>query len=100
MKIEEIEKAANEKFGDNSFAYKGFIEGAEWRINSVWHDAEEHPKDWNETCLVELKSGGRSFCLLSDFYHAGGFSCMDGIHNKNIYVIKWAYVKDLIPNVE
>lgn len=100
MKREEIEKAANEKFGDNSFSYKGFIEGAEWRINSVWHDAEEHPKDWNETCLVELKSGGRSFCLLSDFYHAGGFSCMDGIHNKNIYVIKWAYVKDLIPNVE
>lgn len=79
---------------------EGFMKGAEWRINSVWHDAEEQPKDWNETCLVELKSGGRSFCLLSNFDHAGGFSCMDGIHNKNIHVIKWAYIKDLLPNME
>lgn len=35
MKREEIEKASNEKFGDNSFSYKGFIEGVEWRINGM-----------------------------------------------------------------
>lgn len=99
MKIEEIEKVANEKFKDNSFAYKGFIEGAEWRINIVWHDAEEQPKNWYETCLVELGSSVSSFFTLS-YYHHGGFSCMDGIHNKNIHVIKWAYLKDLTLNME
>lgn len=31
---------------------------------------------------------------------SGGFSCMDGIHNKNIHVIKWAYLKDLTLNME
>lgn len=117
MKREEIEKAAKKYANENAYipsdGYaennmiemkesfgKTFKDGAEWRINSVWHDAEEQPKDWNETCLVELKSGGSSFCLLSNFDHAGGFSCMDGIHNKNIHVIKWTYLKDLIPNVE
>lgn len=99
MKREEIEKAANEKFEDNSFAYKGFIKGAEWRINSVWNDAEEQPKNWYETCLVELGTLVSSFFTLS-YYHHGGFSCMDGIHNKNIRVIKWAYLKDLTLNME
>ena len=95
MKREDIEKAARMFVCDTKtdaegkiLRQKGFKKGAEWRINSVWHDAEEHPKDWNETCLVELKSGGRSFCLLSNFDHAGGFSCLDEIHNKNIHVIK------------
>lgn len=29
----DIEKAANEIFEYNSFAYKGFIEGAKWALN-------------------------------------------------------------------
>lgn len=41
MNYETIEKAANEKYADNTFAYKGFIEGALWRINSAWHDFED-----------------------------------------------------------
>lgn len=76
-----------------------FIKGAEWRINSVWHDAEEQPKNWYETCLVELGTLVSSFFTLS-YYHHGGFSCLDEIHNKNIHVIKWAYLKDLTPNME
>ena len=32
-----IEEAANDRYTDNTFAYKGFIDGAEWRINSVWN---------------------------------------------------------------
>ena len=47
MKREDIEKAADE-FADREYEisnidkdalYKGFYHGAEWRINSVWHDA-------------------------------------------------------------
>ena len=44
MTRDEIERVANAKYKDNTFAYKGFIEGAEWRINSVWHSTDELPK--------------------------------------------------------
>ena len=43
MDRETIEKAANEKYADNTFAYKGFITGAEWRINAAWHGLDEFP---------------------------------------------------------
>ena len=107
MKIEDIEKAAIEtakKACDDfeevfEFA-NGFMVGAEWRINSVWHDAKEQPKDWNADCLVEIESGGSSIFLLSHFYHSGGFSCMDGIHNERMRILRWAYIGDLLPNTE
>lgn len=54
MKREEIEKASNEKFGDNSFPYKGFIEGVEWRINSVWHTNKVKPTSFN--LIIRIKS--------------------------------------------
>nr|DAE53385.1 MAG TPA: hypothetical protein [Bacteriophage sp.] len=49
MERKDIEKAANE-FADREYEYndidrdalyKGFYWGAQWRINSVWHDASE-----------------------------------------------------------
>lgn len=82
MKREEIEKAANEKFGDNSFAYKGFIEGAEWRINSVWHTNKVKPTSAN---LIIRKSRKGEYDL-------GYVLAYD--------TVVWAYVKDLLPNVE
>lgn len=116
MKREEIEKAAKKYANENAYIpsdvyaennmieMKGsfaeaFKDGAEWRINSMWHDAEEQPKNWYETCLVELGTLVSSFFTLS-CYHHGGFLCLDEIHNKNIHVIKWAYLKDLTHNVE
>lgn len=77
---------------------RAFADGANWYINSVWHDVSEQPKDRNAQCLVEVKSGGSSFFLLSQFYHSGGFSFMNGI--SNIQPKRWAYTKDLIPNRE
>ena len=105
MKQEDIEKAAMETANevcahfDEEYAFKsGFINGAQWRINSVWHDASERPKDRNAQCLVEVKSGDSSFFLLSQFYHSGGFSFMDGINK--IQLKRWAYIEDLLPNKE
>jgi hypothetical protein len=82
MKREEIEKASNEKFGDNSFSYKGFIEGVEWRINSVWHTNKVKPTSFN---LIIRKSR-------KDEYDLGYVLAYD--------TVVWAYIKDLIPNVE
>lgn len=116
MKREDIEKAAND-FADDRCQKRGcpkayrlhfdfdkydieqsFESGAYWYINSVWHDASERPKDRNAQCLVEVKSGGSSFFLLSQFYHSGGFSFMDGINK--IQPKRWAYIEDLLPNKE
>lgn len=99
MKREDIEKAAEDFVMQNSPSYtECFLEGANWRISSVWHDASERPKDRNAQCLVEVESGGSSFFLLSQFYHSGGFSFMDGI--RNMQPKRWAYTKDLITNTE
>ena len=45
MTREQIEKAALLCAGAGEYgdAKKGFIAGADWRINSAWHDVEEKP---------------------------------------------------------
>lgn len=103
MKMEEIEKAAGDYSGsilgfrDNQFVmskHKAFADGAEWRINSVWHDASEKPIEF-ATCLVELESQYGLFYKLKYFNKAqvkkwsGKYGCDK--------IIKWAYIEDLMP---
>lgn len=70
-----------------------FIEGAEWRINSVWHAVSERPKFLREeecvSFLLLRKNGGCDWFLLSkcdwdDFMDTGKF-------------VKWAYIDDFLP---
>ncbi|WP_415959288.1 hypothetical protein [Paraprevotella xylaniphila] len=107
MKQEDIEKAAvdscvfeNSIFNPALTPYyqQGFKDGADWRINSVWHDASERPEKKHANCLVEVKEGDFSFFLVSEFYQSGGFSFMDGICN--LVLKRWAYIEDLLPNTE
>ena len=70
MKNKDIEKAAErstEKYVENGDlrgfrgSYRlGFIAGADWRINSVWHDVKECP-DENEPTIIE-KNNGKPGC--------------------------------------
>ena len=85
MDRETIEKAANILYEDNTFAYNGFINGARWRINSVWHDKEEIPQKCRR-CLVELtmRSGHKVYRLWNGEWD-------------NPYLTRWAYVDDLLP---
>lgn len=63
MKREELEKSAilyaddenrNRKHGIVSYSAVDFIAGAEWRIDSVWHDInKEKPQDGKQ-CLLEI----------------------------------------------
>lgn len=70
----------------NGFFY-GFIDGAEWRINSVWHDAIVEAKR-NEEILIEDIRGKHT---IHKFYLEKWGNMI------KIYEIKrWAYVKDLI----
>ena len=65
MKRKDIEKAAGDYSGsslgftDNNSVmakHKAFVDGAEWRINSVWHDAKDTPQE-RRFCLYILKDG-------------------------------------------
>lgn len=99
MTKEEIEKAAKKYANENayipsdgyaennmmemkeSFA-EAFKDGAEWRINSVWHTNNVKPTSAN---LIIRKSR-------KDEYDLGYVLAYD--------TVVWAYVKDLLPNVE
>ena len=92
MTREQIEKAAmlscaskDEVLTD--FGSSCFIEGAQWRINSVWHDANEKP-DKNQLVVFECrKTYGRGYSV----NFGENYDLL-----KNV-VLKWAYVIDLLP---
>ena len=47
-----IEEAANDRYTDNTFAYKGFIDGAEYAISHQWISVEESSPEANENVLA------------------------------------------------
>lgn len=122
MTQEDIEKGANEYANDacRPLWRKGyeqacivdFIEGAKWRINSVWHDKSEIPEIYGEyendiypqiPCLVlgNLSTGygyGVRYWNVThqvwDDEECDDFECkMDAIE-------KWAYLDDITPKEE
>lgn len=96
MTKEDIKKAATEyaneacrplwRTGNEQVCMVDFMEGAKWRINSVWHDATEKPK-LGELIIVEV---------YGKIWDYGKYDVCDTIHPK----ARWAYMKDLIPNTE
>lgn len=67
--------------------YYGFIAGAQWRINSVWHDASEKP-DKNQLVLFECrKTYGKGYSV----NFGENYELM-----KNV-IVRWAYIIDLLP---
>lgn len=101
MKRENIEKAAtsyandvckgsHHRCGMKQYCMVDFIEGAEWRINSVWHDANEQPDRGKDIIVMYSNKSCRVFLP-------------NGIWDNLIKVdkfIKWAYIDDLLPNME
>lgn len=67
-----------------------FIKGAEWRINSVWHDAKECPER-KRNYLAQCKNG--RFNVIPDSMNWDNFY-------KKAEIIRWAYIEDLLPNME
>lgn len=64
---------------------KAFVAGADWRINSVWHDVEEKPNGM--------------FVIIIDFGNEIGAEEFGlGITADDLNGAKrWAYVSDLLP---
>ena len=103
MKREQIEKAAMlfagaGEFGEctyNPDAKNGFMAGAHWRINSVWHDASEMPEKGRP--LLEFCRGTRC----GEFYEIGGRVSIKNQEWDDFYkfagIVYWAYIDELIP---
>lgn len=86
---EDIEKAAMLRFniGEPTCGIDKFIEGANWRINSVWHDMNTMPNFNRLPILMKHKSG--SFEFIDE-----RISVWEYLKE---YYVRWAYVKDLMP---
>lgn len=111
MTREQIEKAANiemlSHYADEEYPsdikdihgdfIEAFREGAQWRINSVWHDASEEPEQKDEPILVEYEDWGiegSDYTVCDDIWDYRIRLKRDGAY---CIILRWAYMKDLIP---
>lgn len=65
MKREDIEKAAINN-DSRLVAFRAFLKGADWRINSVWHDSNDKPDESPKNkrlIIIEHKADGNSLEL-------------------------------------
>lgn len=69
--------------------------GADWRINSVWHDASEEPERLESTVLVEIEEFGIEGYIY-DTIEAVDYGRI--LRKRYSSVRRWAYVEDLIPD--
>lgn len=92
MNRETIEKAAERYAGSINMIYgskenimEDFIKGAEWRIDSAWHEASESPE--NKPTIVEYPhvDGGYGYLITKEPKGLSGS------------ITKWAYLDDLLP---
>lgn len=98
MTKEQIEKAGRDYALDQlgivglpgrAEAMKAFISGAQWRINSVWHDTNELPK--HSGYLAALMDNG----LMETLHYTVGI----GFYAMQLKGYKlWAYIDDLLPD--
>ena len=69
-----------------------FEDGANWRINSVWHKPYDVP-EIGKDCLVEYKTGNGDICVRIDC--RSEYEWIEACHYDRI--LRWAYIDDLIP---
>lgn len=104
MTREQIEKAARDyalyQLGivglpGRAEEMKAFIAGAQWRINSVWHDTFEMPER-NRDFLYESARGwfgiNNITKMAREVYPENWDRFVEGFD-----VIRWAYISDLLP---
>ncbi len=67
---------------------EGFLIAAEWRINSVWHDASEIPQ--HSGLLIAICKDGKAVLC-------GPNNSNWEITVKIFHIVRWAYLDDLLP---
>lgn len=87
MKREDIEKEAI-NYDSRLVAFRAFMEGAEWRINSVWHTMDE-AQDGKRPYIVQYNEE----CKFAMFTKPIPVPLEQA---KSVFK-RWAYMEDLIP---
>ena len=77
--------------GADEFA-NGYMVGAEWRINSIWHDTSEKPDKGKLLIVEDIDSA-------YDLVYLTKSKPWEELSEKNHYM-RWAYIEDLLPNME
>lgn len=99
MTKEQIEKATDEYIGfepevdedlSTSQRRTAFKDGAEWRINSVWRDVEEEPKQ-NAWFIAQIGDDAFDTFIMQIESNRWDRWC-NGLNIKC-----WAYIDDLLP---
>lgn len=109
QQIKEAAAKASEDYMENALIMsgprgsyrKGFIAGAEWRINSVWHDVQKELPSPDETVIVEYIIDGERDCAFT--HRTESPKVITDKHGFCFYIqdaeiIRWAYVSDLLPD--
>ena len=100
MTKEQIEKAIDARLDEpdnewdgifNSGYSKGFRDGAQWRINSVWHDASEIPQ--HSGLLIAICKDGKAVLC-------GPNNSNWEITVKIFHIVRWVYLDDLTPEIK
>lgn len=91
MDKEDIEKAAI-NYDSRLVAFRAFMKGADWRINSVWHDVKDILKE--SSAILAIRPDGSTEIV----YFINLLRWRSLI--KRCGFVQWAYIKDLIPNKE
>ena len=87
MAREDIKEAAV-NYDSRLVAFRAFMKGADWRINSVWHDVDKELPEYNRHVVNE------------DWFDFTAKDEKDLKRIMNQYPFKrWAYVDDLKPNM-
>lgn len=96
MKYEDIELESSKRYDVklpeeyNAGYTQGFLEGAEWRLNSIWHDVSEVPKK-KGYILVQINE-------LYPIYVVWSITSIDWCKTaERANAFKWAYIEDLLP---
>ncbi len=110
MTREQIEKAATESCViDNSifnpkyvpYYEHGFIDGANWRINAVWHKPSAYGDELtrNVEVIAKTKRGYRFgiFDILGCFHEYIAFVSTSNLEYALSDVLEYAYLADLLP---
>lgn len=109
MTREQIEKAAlqcaKDRWGDSESQHAmakaqgtvyGFKQGAQWRINSVWHNSKEEP-DKRKEILAEFRFMTPDGEIVS---RREIVESLDDLCDSHCDVLNWAYLDDLMYNKE
>ena len=83
------------------FGTEIFMAGADWRINSAWHDVQKELPAPDETVIAEYIIDGERDCCFTHRSESPRVSVDKHgfcFYIRGAEIIRWAYVSDLLPD--